>query len=374
MKAQKKCCTIKTVAGRYVASAIAILLGFSVTLMSQGIYASATGEGVSCEIPENADKIKEIYQNKSATILTNWELESVDVGCGGSISASYILPQFSDNDATFIVYLQQNQPLQQLRGEEDNPFPADFIEQRDVSVAESISTIMSNYVFKAIKKEFTNKTISFVYGTHSYFYISGYKEFETCKSNFEVDVVHPELLFFSISNDADIERIPLIKAAREYAKVQLQNASNAVAMKIKNVSDISCGQTTVYTSYSIDNRGIEPYSYTATVDIECYLTNIQNNSSDKSCPDEVKIVFGTDIQSPIMSNITSGSAGNKDVGTVLQQQATDFPDRKGEMYNTFVPIGIAASIAGVIAFVTLTRGLDAIKDLVKKVKRDRSLN
>jgi hypothetical protein len=327
--------------GLVVLATILMIAGLALPVAHMA-HASEVVNGAPCVVPENAAEIEETYRIKSDAALTGWELESVDVGCGGSIYATYILPEFSDGDTTFRVSLEPPR---------EDPFPEDFIEQREASVAQSVSDIMSNPVFKAVDAEFANKTISFSYGTGSYFYISAYEGFENCKSSFEVDGLHPELLSFTVSNDADLDIIPLIKTARGHANEQLQNAS-AGAIMIRNASDSACGQTHVNTSYMIDNRGIEPYSYSAYIDLECDAT-----IRDGECPGQIQLVYGTTFQSPIVSSLLNSTAPDNDDDSQPRpsNQEKEIGETDAWFYNMIVPVGIGSAVAGVAAFVMLRK-------------------
>src|SRR5689334_23233105 len=57
---------------------------------------SHSGRGMPCVIPEDFEKIKTRFIHLSEDVIADWEMREVNVGCSGSISASYFLPAFSN--------------------------------------------------------------------------------------------------------------------------------------------------------------------------------------------------------------------------------------------------------------------------------------
>jgi len=115
------------------------------------------------------------------------------------------------------------------------------------------------------------------------FGIVAYNESANKTSDFKIDTTRDDLVDFELTNDIDIKSLPFIQIAREHAKQFLTDSNSAC--KIKYCSDSTCGTTDIYTSYTIDNRGITPNAYTARIDIE-----------GESCPPFIMVVLKPDLE------------------------------------------------------------------------------
>jgi len=225
---------------------------------------------MSCIVPENEDEIKEEYENLLNSLISDWELTDVHVGCFGIIQTVYQLPEFSSETTMYSVMLSSDYNLRS-----ETLDIKDFLTKRNQVVSNSISKLLSNEVFKEVDAKFVNKSISFSYGT-GIFGITAYNESENKKSSFEIDTTRDDLVDFELTNNLDMKSLPIIQKVRQHGGDFLKNSRSHCEIKI--CSESSCGKTDVYTSYTIDNRGIIPYAYTARIDME-----------GLSCPPFIKV-------------------------------------------------------------------------------------
>lgn len=243
----------------------------------------AEGNGRPCEMPKNLDEIKTNYEKLSNSILKDWILERVYVGCFGSIQAWYLLPEFSSENTRYIVAFDAGYASWAV----NDTFSDDFIKNHSKSVADSVAKIKSNELFKEIDNKFTYKNVTFSYGTY-YPYVLAYNEFKTCSANFEIDPINKELIFCNVTNDVEIETITAVQLARKYALQYLE--SFGYSCRLKEVSESSCGRTEVGTGYMVDQRGITPMSYSAEIDLE-----------GSGCPGKVGVVMDPNLKPIIIS-------------------------------------------------------------------------
>ncbi len=224
---------------------------------------SDEGSGMLCIVPDNEDEIRGEYEKLSNSLISDWELTNIHVGCFGEIQSFYQLPEFSSETTKYNVVLSPDYDLRY-----ESPVIEDFLKKRNQVVSNSISKLHSNEVFKEVDAKFVNKSISFSYGT-VIFGITAYNESGNKTSNFEIDTTRDDLVDFELTNDVDMKSLPIIQKARQHADDFLKNSPSHCEIKI--CSESSCGKTDVYTSYTIDNRGITPYAYTARINIEGIL-------------------------------------------------------------------------------------------------------
>jgi len=253
-----------------------IILILSIVLIFTGFQYSFAQEGISCVVPENAEEIKHEYIALSNSMITDWKLEHIHVGCFGTISTRYLLPDFSSETTNYIVLVPDHDLRYQTETIEN------FLKNRNSVVADAILNLQTNQVFKEIDSKFSNKTISFFYGG-MVFTVNAHNEYNSETNQFKINTLHDNLLDIKLTNDKDLKSLPIIQKVRQHADDFLKDSDSHC--KIKLCSESSCGKTDIYTSMTMDSRGTVPYSYTARIDIE-----------GESCPPLMYIGLDTDME------------------------------------------------------------------------------
>jgi len=255
---------------KYFLIPIMILVAFSFGFSLEYSYAYFGSIGTDCESWETRQETKKEYEELAKSLLSDWKIDSVIVGCNDSVSLTATIPQFSDNDTKYIVYIE---PKYDLRKNTDSV--NDFLENRNVEIEKLISKIKANKIFQEIDEKFVSKNIAIYYGSNE-FGVSAQKNNNLPELIISLSTKNDHIFGLVASSNLELKTISVFDKAKKYAQDYFQESSQCE----ENEGKVFSFQNMIlmYTDKGIDHDGIFPQVYTWWIGDGCSMILVKMNS------------------------------------------------------------------------------------------------